>query len=384
MSDRPLLVAISDIHLRNSGRYLFASRPFIQDDLIVAIDEFCRLVEQLKPKGVVVSGDFFHSKQISAGDLELAMKIIDVCKANCDELFYVQGQHDRFEPHFISVLNKKAIYLNDLEFKFYGYTLRGLDYHLNPLEVIYDIPEADIFVTHQTWKERPNEVFGTITIQELTRRFRLTICGDIHTHAIYRVDGKIEKLFAESGRKWHFPRMFVSPGPLCLQKLDIKEKCGVAVVWDDLSVQSVFLPGRIVAVERFYSDVSVRDFIEKRLPQLLTSAQLLPEPIRPIIVLAKCIEPLPQLHELAQLLEGKGFVFFAFEKLQHSNPTVDMATPKTIQQIINEIFEANVHKEYILRLFDAAKHGRLDEELSAIAKQLKPTKKGTANDASTT
>lgn len=368
--ERPLLVVTSDIHIRNDGKHLFVSKPFIEGDLIFAIEQLCQILKELKPKGFVIAGDFFHQKKISSGDLELASMILSTAKEVCDEVFYVQGQHDRFEPEFISVIDKEAVHLSPLEFKFYGKKIVGFDYCEDPLSCLEEVPEADILVTHQTWKLRSKEIFGKIVLSDLCSKASLTISGDIHSHCLWQF-GANELIIPEENIIYRFPKFFISPGSICLQRLDAKENFGLFCVYDDLSVRSIKLKSRPIKILTFYSDLEVKNFKEKELPSILEESSSLPDYISKPLLIFKSNEFLPSINDLAMELEDKAFVCFEYSKIRSRNPDLDFSNP-TIDGIIKEVFQTSQYKDIVELLFYAAKRGKdsLNDELLKLKKEL--------------
>lgn len=370
---RPLFLVISDLHIRNGGEWLFVSRPFIRNDLLVSMSQINQLILDARPRGLLICGDVFHSALIQSGDLNLLLGLINTCKKTKTQIFYVQGQHDRAEPKFLSTIDPNVTHLHQKKIDFHGVSMVGLDYVRNGLEEqLASLPSADIFVTHQCWKRHKKSLFGDILVSDLCRDYPLTISGDIHTHCLIDLETN-NYVVPTDGSVYNFKRCFASPGPPCYQKIDDTGPFGVFMVEDTLTITAKHLKVRPIIRLLFHTDDQTRGYIQGKLKEDLSRASQLPAEISKPIFVVKTASVLSSLEDLKMAIGENGFVFVSPIKKTSLAPTNDNpACAITIEEMLEETLQNSAYAKEIIRLFKAGVIGpeALKQEIDNLYKEI--------------
>jgi hypothetical protein len=125
----------------------------------------------------------------------------------------------------------------------------GLDYQ-HPTHIEDELKEApdtvEILATHQVWRDIMGPNYGDAWLHWLPDNYNMILSGDYHSH--------VERDYG--GRK------LVSPGPVCMQKINEPSQHSVFVLYDDLSLLSFPLRTRGFYEVRIHDADALAAFID--------------------------------------------------------------------------------------------------------------------------
>lgn len=223
---KPAFWATSDLHVRNYDR-VWAERPRIVGDTSWALEQIAAAVEMTRVP-LLLGGDNFEAK-LQRADAIMSMRRFLDRVLQYTEIGYIDGNHELSDPTFMSSIHDGPIRLHKRMHEFNGVRVYGLDY-VGPHEVasaLRAVPETDVLLTHQVWKEFLGENRGEASMTDVLSA-KLMITGDFHQHRLLQVNGM----------------NVLSPGPVCLQAIDEEPQKNIYLVYDDLSITAVPLKSR--------------------------------------------------------------------------------------------------------------------------------------------
>lgn len=197
----------------------------------------------------------------------------------------MQGQHDRANPPILSAFDEYCQNLDRKYIKLDGVTLFGLNY----IHSKEDIPTAaaDIFVTHQVFKEFIGYQFGMFSISDFDScKCKIFVTGDFHKP--YLIEEEKKKV--------------ISPGSLIPQSIDEFYPRSIFVL-EDFDVHELPLPGRDFFVKEVYQKedlTRLEEFISKYEPN-----KTLPTDLQRPVVAVKFDSNIISAQELKDLFGEK-------------------------------------------------------------------------------
>lgn len=264
-----MFLAVADMHLRREDKVWLGKIP-CKGDISFAMDQLIEIVRQRKPEIIVLCGDVFDEKVISAYELFLISGLISAASSVGSKLWFIQGQHEYSNPPILSVLAEIArktdsiCHIDKKVIKINGLKIAGLDILLNENKYRFEEP-IDIVFTHQVWKEIFN-AGHTLSLDDLSAR--LVISGDFH--APISIDGNNSKL--------------ISVGSIYPNSISEVQNKGILWINEDLSHERILLKSRTIArIDLAF--VEYRECVNK-IESIMKECESLPENIKkPIIVL---------------------------------------------------------------------------------------------------
>jgi len=313
VSHELIAVLTADWHIRRMP-YIWADHPDLVGDIDYGIRQVANIVEQLSPRAVVLAGDIFNEKLQRSTALATMQRFLSAADAASCRVLYVQGQHELSQPPIISTLSHAATHLTDTPIEVGNLAFAGLDYQ-HPSEVVEAVGKvaaADVFVTHQVWKDLMGDVLGDVWL-DACQEHRLIVSGDFHC-GMYR----------EFGSKC-LP--FVSPGPLCRQKINENAPKRVYLLYDDLHVE----PRRLLERQCFMWYVNSEADLDSLLARWDESQVSQPQPhvppeIEKNIVWVQVRADIPDAVELIRRRAGDSVHLFISVSPPEQGPAV--AIPK--------------------------------------------------------
>lgn len=195
MSSADVIAGVSaDWH---TDRRSWSRHPSATGDSLYALKQIVDVMVQYDC-ALIGAGDLFD---VADPESYVVHSVLELVESLPKELLFVQGQHERSDPPWLS-LSKKAIHLHGKSYKLGELLFAGWDYCPDFSKVHDELPECDILVTHQVWQEFMHRSVGcTGKLAALPDRIRTVITGDFHKTKVLHVP-----------REHGVPVMVISPG----------------------------------------------------------------------------------------------------------------------------------------------------------------------------
>ena len=202
-----MLVFFADAHLQESA---WSTRAVI-GDAAFSLDQIVTYAVHNHAKAVIGAGDLIDKQRNRAYPIKEFFRQLDRLRTAGIPFFYIQGQHDRDNPTWLSA-HSHAQHLHGKLIEEDGVRVYGMDWQ--PADKIHDemarIPAGtDILVAHQVW----GEFMGGVTTPEANFAdvpvVATVFTGDLHVHRQFVTNGK-------DGQ----PLVVYSPGSTCRQSID--------------------------------------------------------------------------------------------------------------------------------------------------------------------
>lgn len=255
MSKKPICLVTADCHLQERA-WVGYSR--LEYDAFWAFEWIVGYAIQQKIPAIVAAGDVIDAPENEAKLVAFLSEQMRLCEESEVKFYYIQGQHDMQEPTpWLTAIHHWPEWLAEDNYFFFGdHRVQGIDWtHREELEEQLSLLDRDveILVMHQV-----SELMGSIVTPELRWRqipphVKMLIIGDYHKH-----------LCAEQHRDGGGMLTVVSPGSTAMQEISEESRKRVFVLYDDLSTESVDIPGRIaLAPPTIHTDGDLDKFVEK-------------------------------------------------------------------------------------------------------------------------
>jgi DNA repair exonuclease SbcCD nuclease subunit len=192
-------------------------------------------------------GDLFNVKSQRADALHLLKEFTDELDHREHKLYYVQGQHEFSDPTIMSAISDTAVHMHDKTVTIGDFRCHGLDYQ-NPVQVeeaLRGLPEADVLLTHQVWRDYMGEDRGRAWAHWVPESYQLILTGDYHETKVIK----------------HGHRRIVSPGSLNIQKINERADKHVFVLKEDGELVDVPLRSRNVYGMNIRDEDELEQFI---------------------------------------------------------------------------------------------------------------------------
>ncbi len=223
MAKEPWALLTSDWHLRLGGK-VWNNHPELHGDVEFGLQQIQEYLEEYNPPTILLAGDILDAPKL---DVNLVVLLNEFFNAYCDRrlILFVQGQHDVSEPTLIDAFCSRAVHANNRIFNDNGIRIHGFDYH-RPRNIpnIEFTSDADVLLTHFPW----TDVMGEFGIVDLPTTYKLVCSGDFHKNFAYKKG----------------PTTLLSPGPLCMQRINEHPTHGVWLIYEDLSFELLPLKSR--------------------------------------------------------------------------------------------------------------------------------------------
>jgi len=259
---KPVAIITADWHLRKHDR-IWPRRPTIVGDASWGMQQIESLVASTGVKHIIILGDIFNERILQSDTVTAMRALLTTFAASDVQVSYIQGQHERATPPWLCAIHSQPVWLHQQLFNLSdSIRIYGLDYQTpyDVREALSQVPKAaNVLATHQVWKDLLTDDSGDAWFTWVPEHVQLILTGDYHVHCVRHDD---------------YGRTVVSPGPLCIQKIDETGPHGVWLLHDDLTVTSQPLQTRqstnVVISTAELLDAFVREWPQNaaRLPQV--------------------------------------------------------------------------------------------------------------------
>jgi hypothetical protein len=255
MAKTPLALFSADWHIRKHDR-VWTLLPNLWGDTAFGLHQLCDIADRFEVPYIWMGGDAFEIPEQRNDAIDLARRAMNRLNNGSRRLLYVQGQHERVAsdtPPLLSAIDAWPVYLSgQVVTASNGLRIEGLDYQ-NPGNVeaaLKGLPDADILLTHQVWRDFMGEDRGDAWMHWVPLTYQLIATGDYHTPAYQEVP--------------EAPDLHVlSPGTLCMQSVSETPDKSVVIIYDDLSVETVPLLARKYYTELISSVDALDSFVAR-------------------------------------------------------------------------------------------------------------------------
>lgn len=208
---RPLFVFAADLHMQPCA---WKSRRTLCGDALNSFEQLLSVAAYLKVP-LVLGGDIFDSKTPDPATLAQAGVLLRN-SSGLPALYYVQGDHDRTNPPWLSLLGDPRVrYVSGTSDVLQDGSVYALDWDTPTayVESLATIPDsAKILITHQYWDElmtgaRVNAV-SRVSLSSIPRHINHLFTGDMHRTATIAKPSQADWL------------NIYSPGSTCMQSID--------------------------------------------------------------------------------------------------------------------------------------------------------------------
>jgi len=224
-----IALVTADWHVRKFDRVWYR-RDTLTGDTAWGIEQVLAQAEKFDVRSVMLLGDLFEQKLQQSDALATMREALDALQHQERAVYYVQGQHERSTPPLLAALHRWPQHIDGQTTTLAnGAKVYGLDYK-SPNEVkaaLEAVPAGtDVLATHQVWKDFMGEDRGDAWFHWTSVPHILT--GDFH-QTLDETRGNVH---------------VVSPGSLCMQKVDEPSEKFVYILWDNMTVEAVRLHTR--------------------------------------------------------------------------------------------------------------------------------------------
>lgn len=354
--ENPIALFTADWHVRKYDR-VWASHHDLAGDTAWGVSQVLDYVEQYQVPNLLLGGDNFEEKLQRSDAATLMRETMDRLEAREVAVWYVQGQHELADPPFVSAVHSWPQHLHGTVAQVEGVSTYGLDYQRpnRVQEALGDIPEGvELLLTHQVWKDIMGDDRGDAWAHWIQQPVMI-LSGDYHRrHDAMWVNGH------------NVPMTFISPGPLCMQRIDEPSDHWVVLLRRDLSVAWLPLRSRPVRNVQINSEEDLAQVLDSRRHELLATDTDLPAAVQRPIIRVRYSTAVEQCRaRLAHALGRDAFLFWFPQVAETATGDLEAAErietvfsgglPATIRRYYNEDPEA---AERAIRLLEADDHKR--------------------------
>jgi len=245
MPRKPLAIITADWHIRRQDRVWYR-RETLSGDTSYGIQQVVNLAEHYRPEAVFLLGDLFDQRLQQSDALMTMRRAMKQFEFMHVEVPFVQGQHELSYPPLMCAIHGWPDHRHSETFEVGNAVAYGLDYQ-RPRDVesaLNDVPEVDLLLTHQVWKDFMGDDRGDAWFSSATPSIIAT--GDYHKTVV-----------ADYGTK-----RVISPGPLCMQNIGEEPAKSVVLLYDDLTTAIIPLKSRGVFHCRIHTEEELQSFID--------------------------------------------------------------------------------------------------------------------------
>lgn len=312
----PIAVVTADAHLQDRA---WQSRPTLEGDAYYAfewlVDYVCDHARRLP---LIGAGDLIDKQKNEA-------RVVRFIREQCAKLdravarfLFIEGDHDAQRGtrwmtaahHWPTSLHREIWPLD--EYRCYGIDWTAPDMLQQELDQVPT--NIDILVMHQ----KAHEFLGGVTQAELRwdmipGHVKMLIVGDYHVHT----------RLLRANRDGH-DLIVLSPGSTCLQAIDEPYPKHFFVLYDDLSTESVEIPGRpFLRPPVLHTAEDLDSFVTQakaRCEEAGGTAEGLPDALRKPILYVRYAWDLPNAHKRMAQAVGESAHLFLKEILPEPDP----------------------------------------------------------------
>ncbi len=243
-----IALVTADWHVRKFDRVWYR-RDALTGDTAWGIEQVLAQAEKFDVRSVLLLGDLFEQKLQQSDALATMREALDTLQQQERAIYYVQGQHERSSPPLLSAMHRWPQHIDGKTITMAGgLKIYGLDYK-PPNEVraaLEAVPAGtDVLATHQVWKDFMGEDRGDAWFHWASSVPHI-LTGDFH-----------QTLCEQRGQQ-----QVVSPGSLCMQKIDEAPEKHVYILRDDMTVEAVRLHTRGYFEARITSSDELDRFLD--------------------------------------------------------------------------------------------------------------------------
>jgi len=245
----PIALVTGDWHVRKFDRVWYR-RDGLAGDTAWGIKQVVRVMEERDVPCALLLGDLFEQKLQQSDALETMRLALDTFEHRGQPVFYVQGQHERSDPPVLSAMHSWPQHIHGtrarLGYQGTGPEVQGLDYQ-SPTDVkeALEAVDCDILATHQVWRDYLGQNYGDAWLSWAARA-KYVLTGDFH-----------QSIWEQRGQQW-----VLSPGSLCMQKIDEPADKYVFILNDDMSAEKIRIPTRGYFEARLHNQDELEQFLD--------------------------------------------------------------------------------------------------------------------------
>lgn len=245
----PIALVTGDWHVRKFDRVWYR-RDALYGDTKWGIKQVVRVASERDVPCLLLLGDLFEQKLQQSDALEIMRLAMDTFEQRGQRVYYVQGQHERSNPPVLSAMHSWPKHIHNervrLGYQGQGPEILGLDYQ-SPMDVEEALKgvDCDILATHQVWRDYLGQNYGDAWFHWASRP-QYILTGDFH-----------KTLWEQRGQQW-----VMSPGSLCMQKIDEPPDKYVFILNDDMTAEQVRIPTRGYFEARLHSQDDLDRFLD--------------------------------------------------------------------------------------------------------------------------
>lgn len=262
---KPLAVVTSDNHLHP---FTWADKPTLRNDAMFSFDQIVNYCLENDVPNLILAGDIMDRKKNDSYTPSYVRCVMDQLARNGVRVLYIQGQHELQTDGsaWLSALHDAPVHIHELEVSLGDWNMWGIDWTpASDIEAaLSGVPEdTQILVMHQVCQEFMGRVRACELNIASVPHAELLIIGDYHAHIS-------KSITASDGRALRA----LSPGSTCMQAIDEEFVKRFFVLFDDLSVTSVWLKTRpVLQFKSLLTQKAVDEFVESISGELFTASQ---------------------------------------------------------------------------------------------------------------
>jgi len=288
------VLVTADWHLRKSG-CIWPKYPTITGDIEWGMRQVMNQITHCDNhvSHVLLLGDVFNERvQRSQAVINMRDWVAELATHGV-ELLYVQGQHERATPTWLSAIHPWPQHIHEQVVEITpNFRVYGLDYQFphKVREALARIPrEANVLATHQVWKDFLSADSGDAWFEWVPDNIELIITGDYHVHEARNAPGKC----------------VLSPGPLCPQRIDENTNTGTFLVdTDTLVYQYMPLSTRHIYQVAISDEAQLHAFCDGWAANTIRQPGHGPEATRKNILRVHYLTTIPRVWEAVQRAVG--------------------------------------------------------------------------------
>lgn len=332
----PVLVISSDWHIET---HAWKKRRDIRNDAIFSLEQIIQCQLQLNVPHLAL-GDLLEDPQPTPEEVNQIVKLISDTKNRDLPIYFVQGQHEMVrecpDVPWLSI-SDWPIHIHKQLIEIGGLQIYGLDY--TPIgrcqEEFNQIPDkADVLATHQVWRDWIPNGSANASFKEVPY-VSAVFTGDFHKHFTCTTVGR-------DGQQMQV----LSPGSICLKKIDEPADKYFFVLYEDGQLRSVPLLARHVYRFKLMTEQDMMFMLDEAIPSISIDSALPADLQKPILDIEYSLAIPHAYMRLINRIGNKCHVF--------SRPIMVMQQPKEIdseerqQKVIHGLegcLETLVHKD---------------------------------------